>query len=105
MDAKQEEDARSTKTKILGKRMMTMKGTADLHAYAEEDPAIVPNFDRYVKALLSYQLAGKIATQTETTRGLWFYGPPGTGKSHSARSLYPEHFLKSQSKWFDGYSG
>lgn len=104
MDAKQEEDARSSKTKILGKRMMSMTGTKDLHAYAEEDPSIVPQFDRYVRALNSYMLAGRIAIETESTRGLWFYGPPGTGKSHAARQ-YENVYLKSQSKWWDGYSG
>lgn len=40
----------------------------------------------------------------DSVRGIWIYGPPGSGKSHMARNLYPEAFLKSQSKWFDGYA-
>lgn len=39
------------------------------------------------------------------TRGIWIYGPPGTGKSHYARENYPGAFIKSQNKWFDGYTG
>lgn len=37
-------------------------------------------------------------------RGIWIYGPPGTGKSLKART-YPDLYLKSQNKWFDGYAG
>lgn len=43
--------------------------------------------------------------ETSGTRGLWIYGPPGTGKTHYARSLSTSLFLKSQNKWWDGYTG
>lgn len=43
---------------------------------------------------------------SSTTRGIWIYGPPGTGKSHTARTQYGNDvYIKSQNKWFDGYSG
>ncbi len=36
--------------------------------------------------------------------GIWYYGPPGTGKSHAVRQAEPNLFIKSQSKWWDGYN-
>lgn len=35
---------------------------------------------------------------------LWFHGAPGTGKSWLARNTYPDAYLKSCSKWWDGYN-
>lgn len=40
--------------------------------------------------------------------GVWIYGPPGTGKTHYSRESFgppTSVFMKSQSKWFDGYNG
>jgi len=37
--------------------------------------------------------------------GVWIYGPSGSGKSTYARTTYPDYYLKSLNKWFDGYSG
>lgn len=45
------------------------------------------------------------AYTADGTRGLWIHGPPGTGKTHYARSYDDVFFIKSQNKWWDGYSG
>lgn len=37
--------------------------------------------------------------------GMWVYGPPGTGKSWWARHEYPNAYLKTCNKWWDGYKG
>lgn len=41
----------------------------------------------------------------DTVRGVWVYGPPGLGKTHYARAMFPNAYLKSQNKWWDGYRG
>ena len=33
----------------------------------------------------------------------WWVGPSGTGKSRLLWELYPKHFAKALSKWWDGY--
>lgn len=41
----------------------------------------------------------------ETVCGRWFWGPAGTGKTTTARATYPEAYIKSRDKWWDGYQG
>jgi len=41
----------------------------------------------------------------EDTPHEWWVGPTGTGKSRQLWSLYPTHYGKSLSKWWDGYRG
>lgn len=41
----------------------------------------------------------------DSTCGLWISGVPGAGKSHAVISLYPDRYIKSINKWWDGYQG
>jgi len=51
------------------------------------------------------RLLGQEAYEHTSIRGEWHYGVPGAGKSHTVRNAYPDAYIKSQNKWFDGYQG
>ena len=34
----------------------------------------------------------------------WIYGKPGIGKSYAVRAVYPNLYVKSSTKWWDGYT-
>lgn len=35
----------------------------------------------------------------------WHHGPTGTGKTRGVRARFPDAYLKSNTKWWDGYNG
>lgn len=45
-----------------------------------------------------------VPTTPAGVRGEWWFGPPGTGKTFTARTEFPNAYLKMQNKWFDNYS-
>ncbi|WAK78045.1 replication associated protein [Miresoil virus 169] len=86
------------------KRKLTVKNLAFMTK--DEWGDLTPcTYNAAVKAHSSYTLKFQSPIQTEDCRGIWLYGQPGVGKSHQARSTYPNAFIKSQSKWWDGYEG
>lgn len=79
-----------------------IKKTGSLKRVAEELPT---TYTKYSRGLRDLSLMLIPPYEHDAVRGLWYVGPPGTGKSRKARSLYPDAYLKPQSKWFDGYDG
>lgn len=58
-----------------------------------------------IKAKAAYSLL-KPAVQTTHVRGVWIWGRTGIGKSYLVREVFKSGlYLKSQSKWWDGYNG
>jgi len=64
-----------------------------------------PLFVQYGRGLRDLQQTVSGHYSHDEVRGVWYWGAPGTGKSHTARTEYPDAFIKSQNKWFDGYGG
>lgn len=49
-------------------------------------------------------MANKLEAQSELTHE-WHWGSTGTGKTRGVRERFPEAYLKSNTKWWDGYNG
>jgi len=73
-----------------------------LSEIAEKYPATYVRNYRGIKDYMNVR--AKPYTPTDV-RGLWYVGEPGTGKTKQARELFPDAYLKSQNKWWDGYQG
>ena len=69
---------------------------------AAQHPVVFVKFNRGLAAL---QASLSSPVESTDVRGIWIYGAPGVGKSHAVRRHEDELYIKSQNKWFDGYSG
>lgn len=87
----------------LDRLCRAIKDGQSLASVAEINPS---DYVRNYRGLANYQALQTSLYTHDSVRGIWIYGPPGTGKTHHARDLNPTSiYLKSQNKWFDGYSG
>lgn len=73
---------------------------AKMKEISEAQPALYIQYARGMEKLAA--LHAPKYSHTEC-RGEWWYGEPGTGKSMTARTEYPDAFIKAQNKWWCGY--
>lgn len=50
-----------------------------------------------------YRQMSNTHVNLESMDNHWYWGKTGTGKSHTARQEAPNAFLKTNTKWWDGY--
>jgi len=79
-----------------------VKAGKSLQEIAESCPSTYMKYGRGIRDL---KLILDKPYDHSDVRGIWYVGSPGTGKSRKARHENPGAYLKSQSKWFDGYNG
>jgi len=69
--------------------------------FEDVEPALRMKFYRTIKQVHSDYMQ-KPADLDEPC-GVWFYGVPGAGKSHSARTTFPDSYMKACNKWWCSY--
>ena len=63
------------------------------------------NVTKVAQGLELYKLMKEAPKELERLENFWYWGPTGTGKSSGARKKFPNSYIKSHNKWWDGYNG
>ncbi len=83
-----------------------IKGNIDLTDLVEKNPSYLMNYTKIKTNLANFNLdKSNNESIYKTINNLWIWGKPGCGKTYYATSKYPNHYLKLQNKWWDGYKG
>lgn len=69
----------------------------------EIEPELVVRYYSTLKRIKSDHMVSP--PDLEAPCGFWYHGKAGTGKTTKARTQYPEAFIKSRDRWWDGYQG
>lgn len=94
------EEARAKKAET-NKQIMEMGAESAI----QQGFANMKDYKHLKQSMDLYRLNTMDPYVAEDVRGIWFYGPSGYGKTHRARTQFPQHYVKPQNKWFDGYTG
>lgn len=79
-----------------------ISGEINLVNAVKQEPSLIFNLSSLQKNLnLFFSLSSVL--KFKSRKSFWLYGSPGIGKSFSIRSHFPNVYLKSQNRWWDGY--
>lgn len=87
--------------RYLGKRIINGEPLRDI---INDDPSLIFGLRHLTQDIHSWKCISTDMLDKPDVRGIWIYGPPRVGKSHFVRAQESDLFLKSQNKWWDGYS-
>lgn len=91
---------------IAGDTAARNKLILELGAKAAVDNGLIhlEKLPQLMKAAAAYHGLAK-HENLEKLENEWHWGVTGAGKSHNARAKYPDSYLKTNTKWWDGYEG
>lgn len=81
-----------------------INGDMTLVQAVEEDSKLLLTLSSLQKNLSLFQTLKAESEYKGIRKCWWIYGKPGIGKSYAVRSLYPNLYVKSSTKWWDGYT-
>ena len=68
-----------------------------------EDPSLISCYKTLKNNLILYWSDVSIKKFKNKRLCFWIFGKPGVGKSYSVRKMFPDLYLKDNTKWWDGY--
>jgi Geminivirus Rep catalytic domain. len=95
------------KKKIIGTSILGCTSVGELALVVrDKHPELIVDYEKIVRSYQLYQAHTIKQQSTVKPRGIWISGQPGIGKTHCLlESLGEDVYLKSQNKWWDGYTG
>lgn len=92
--------SRGESTKEMWKSVIKWAEDGQVDRIKEEYPHI---YFLHIKRIEGLRVRNPLTLQGELQHE-WWYGPTGCGKSHKLWQVYPEHYQKNLTKWWDGYN-